>query len=203
MSTLQAARERQLPKLLVGDASASWWAMWLVLATETSLFAALLFSYFYLALGTSPWPPTGIKLPELALPAIGTSLLLSSTLPMAWAQISIRRGQQAGLLVGLMVSFAMGALFLGLQLVELAAKDFQPQTNAYGSVLFTIVGLHGVHVVVGLLISAVVQLRAWLGHFSARRHSAIENLALYWYFLALLSTVIFILLDVSPHVSQG
>ena len=203
MSTIQAAEDRRLPKLVSGDASVSWWAMWVLISTETSLFAALLFSYFYLALGSSPWPPSGVKLPELGAPTAEVVLLVASVLPMAWAQISIRRGQQAGLVFGLAGSFVLGAVFVLLQLFELAAKDFRPQTNAYGSIYFTIVGMHGLHVFVGLLISAVVQLRAWLGHFNERRHAAIENLGLYWYFLAVLGVVIYLLVDVSPHVSQG
>ena len=60
---------------------------------------------------------------------------------------------------------------------------FTPQTNAYGSLFFTITGLHGLHVLVTLVLAAFMLDAAALGHFDARHYQAVENAALYWHFV--------------------
>ena len=176
------------------------WGIALFIATEAALFGCLLFSYFYLRVSAATWPPAGIEPPELALPLLGTALLLSSSIPMWFAERSIRRGRQGGLALGLALSFAMGATFLGIQVIEYAREPFTPSTNAYGSLFFTITGLHGLHVLAGLLMNGVAQVRAWLGHFSARRYLAVQNTALYWHFVDAVWIFIFAALYLSPHL---
>src|SRR5207302_430501 len=83
--------------------------------------------------------------------------------------------------VGLAGSFLLGGAFLALQAVEYSHKPFSPQANAYAALFFTITGLHGAHVLAGLLMNAVVQVRVWLGHFTAQRHLAVQNVGLYWH----------------------
>jgi heme/copper-type cytochrome/quinol oxidase subunit 3 len=189
-----------LPSEVSGARAVGWWGMVLLITTEATLFACLLFSYFYLAVSNPVWPLGGIQPPDLLLPGSGTVVLLSSSAPMAWAEAGIRRGQQGRLRLGMALSFLLGAVFLGIQAVEYSHKPFTPQTNAYGSLFFTITGFHGAHVFVGLLMSAVTQLRAWLGHFSASRFLAVQNSALYWHFVDAVWIFIFASLYLSPHV---
>jgi heme/copper-type cytochrome/quinol oxidase subunit 3 len=200
MSPALAATPRTLPIEVAGERAVGWWGMVLLITTEGALFACLLFSYFYLRVSSAAWPPGGIEPPELALPLVGTAVLLSSSAPMWYAERSIRRGGQGGLVLGLALSFALGATFLGIQVFEYARAPFTPSTNAYGSLFFTITGLHGLHVLVGLIVSAVVQLRAWLGHFSARRYLAVQNAALYWHFVDAVWLFVFASLYLSPHL---
>jgi heme/copper-type cytochrome/quinol oxidase subunit 3 len=176
------------------------WGMVLLIAAEATLFLYLLASYFYLRLGAASWPPAGIERPELQVPAINTAILLSSSLPMYWADAAIRRGGQGRLMLGLALSFGLGAIFLGLQFSEYGRLTFAPQTNAYGSLFFTVTGFHGAHVLAGLLLNGLIQVRAWLGHFDARRHLAVETAALYWHFVDVVWIFIFVSLYLSPHL---
>ncbi len=177
------AASAALPVEASGSESPGWWGMVAFLATEATLFACLVSSYFYLRSLSPRWPPEGIALPELRLPLIGTAVLVGSSLPMHWADCGIRQGDQWRLRLGLALSFALGAIFIGIQAVEYSRKDFQLQSNVYGSLFFTITGFHGLHVLGGLLINLYTQLRAWLGHFNERRHLAVQNAALYWHFV--------------------
>ena len=180
-----------------------WWGMVLFITTEAAVFASLIASYFYLRFRATPaWPLGGIPPPELRLPLVMSAILLSSSIPMAFADRGIRKGRVGRLKLGLAVTFLLGATFLGLQGQEYITKlkEFTPQTNVYGSLFFAITGFHGLHVAVGLLMNLFAQLRAWLGHFSGGRHLHVQTTAMYWHFVDAVWVVIMLSLYVGPHL---
>jgi heme/copper-type cytochrome/quinol oxidase subunit 3 len=171
-----------------------WWAMVFIIVTE-----AMLFAYFYLgSMANTPWPPSGPPALKLVVP--NTIILLASSGTMWWGESGIRAGSQVRLRLGLLITLILGAVFLAIQGIEYSKKDFALQSNAYGSLFFTITGFHGAHVFVGLLFNIVVQLRAWLGHFTAERHLAVTNAAMYWHFVDAVWLVVFASLYLAPHV---
>jgi heme/copper-type cytochrome/quinol oxidase subunit 3 len=181
----------------------AWWGMLLVIATEATLFALLLASYFYLRARTPPpWPPDGIEPPKLLLPSVMTVLLFTSSIPMLYADRKIRRGDITRLRIGLVVTFVLGAAFLVVQGFEYhdTLREFRPGTDAYGSAFFTITGLHGAHVLAGLLLIAWTLFRARRGIVSRRHHVGVEVTALYWHFVHVAWLVIFASLYLSAHL---
>lgn len=192
------AVERRLPLDGEGKSAPGWWGMVLLIVTEASLFVYLLFSYFYLgSMARGPWPPSGLPELRLALPNTGVLLLSSGT--MWWAESGIRRGDETRLRLGLLLTLMLGAGFLGIQVVEYHHQGFTPATSAYGSLFYTITGFHGAHVAVGLLMLAVVGLRARLGHFSSRHHLAVTNVSWYWHFVDAVWLAVFTSLYLSPR----
>jgi heme/copper-type cytochrome/quinol oxidase subunit 3 len=176
-----------------------FWGMMLLITTEASLFAYLLFSYFYLgSMATGPWPPDGPPSLKLVIP--NTILLLLSSGTMYWAESGIRRGLVGRLRTGLVATLVLGIVFLAIQGVEYSEKRFTPTTSAYGSLFYTITGFHGVHVAVGLLMIAVILARAVLGHFRAGRHEAVTNVSWYWHFVDVVWLCVFTSLYVSPYL---
>lgn len=196
---MTTAVARRLPLDGVGASAPGAYGMLLLILTEASLFGYLLFSYFYLAsMARGPWPPAGM--PELRLALPNTGILLLSSGAMWWAESGIRRGRRGRLLIGLALALALGLVFLGIQLAEYRHQPFGPSTDAYSSLFFTITGFHGAHVAAGLLMIAVVALRAGLGHFSASRHLAVTNVAWYWHFVDAVWLVVFTSLYLSPRL---
>ncbi|HET7601017.1 MAG TPA: cytochrome c oxidase subunit 3 [Gemmatimonadales bacterium] len=188
----------RLPVDGYGKRTTGWWGMVMLIATEATLFAYLLFSYFYLmSLTRGPWPRSGN--PSLGLTLPNTILLLVSSGTMWWAESGIRRGGQGRLRAGLLVTFLLGVIFLVIQSVEYRHLRFLPQTDAYGSLFYTITGFHGAHVAVGLLMNLVIQARAWVGHFTAERHLAVTNTAWYWHFVDIVWLAVFTSLYLSPR----
>jgi heme/copper-type cytochrome/quinol oxidase subunit 3 len=179
-----------------------WWGMVLLIATEATLFAVLIASYFYLRFESAPeWPPDGIAAPKLLLPSVMTALLVASSIPMWWAARAIERGRTRQLEAGLLGSFFLGTLFLLVQALEFLDKldRFKPQTDAYASMFFTITGLHAAHVAVGLLLTLWTAVYAARGSFSTRWHTTVRTTALYWHFMPAVWIVIFLALYVSPR----
>jgi len=196
--------EDQLPRHTHGPRAFGWWGMVWLIATEATLFAALIASYFYLRFRSGPeWPPGGIEDPTLGLPLVMSAILLSSTIPVHLAEKGIEKGNLSRLRWGLGLGFLLGAIFLTMTLaIEWPEKlhEFSPRTNAYGSMYFTVTGFHAAHVLVGLAFSAWTQVRAWRGAFDETRHLTVQNFALYWHFVDVVWIFVFATIYLSPHL---
>jgi cytochrome c oxidase subunit III len=188
-----------LPSNIYASHSSGRWAMRLLIVTEASFFAYLLFSYFYLGSMASTWPPGGP--PSLRIAGPDTIILLGSSATLWWGEGAIKRGAQRQLRAALLITFVLGAVFLALQAVEWSQKPFTPRTSAYGSLYFTVTGFHGAHVAAGLLMNLVVQFWAWRGCFSAKRHDLVSNAALYWHFVDAVWIAVFTSLYLIPRLA--
>ncbi|MGH7657278.1 MAG: cytochrome c oxidase subunit 3 [Gemmatimonadales bacterium] len=175
------------------------WGMAMFIATEAALFAMLLFSYFYLAaVNGSEWLPESAPSATLAL--VNTAILLLSSGSMWWAELGVRRGSNVQLRAGLLITLLLGLIFLSIQGVEYGHAGFTPSSHAYGSMFFTVTGLHGVHVAVGLLMNLFVQARAWRGDFTAASHQHVTGAAWYWHFVDAVWLAVFTTLYLSPRL---
>jgi cytochrome c oxidase subunit III len=177
-------RRAELPRMVQGHGETVWWGMVALITIETTVFASLILSYFYLKAGAPSWPPDGIDLPDLLLPTVNTFVLLASVVPVAWADRGIRDGNVFAARTGKLAGQALLLVFLVLKVVEYAGYDYDWETNAYGSIVWTMTGFHLAHVVVALVKSAVVLTLAWKGYFSAERYLGVQANAFYWYFVA-------------------
>lgn len=193
------APDRPLPVRPTGPRSTGWYGMLLVLATEGALFLYLLFSYFYLgSQSEGDWPPGGP--PAIAVAALNTVILLASSVTAWWGQKGIEKGQADRLLLGLWASLLLGAVFVGVQGHEWAGKSFKPSDHAYGSLYFTITGLHIAHVVVGLIILACLILWTSRRRFTAARHDHVAIGILYWHFVDAVWLAVFTTLFLTPRL---
>jgi heme/copper-type cytochrome/quinol oxidase subunit 3 len=169
-----------------------WWGMLMLVATEATLFAVLIASYFYLRFRAAQWPPAAEEEPKVLWPLVVNGILVSTSVPVFLAGAAVRRGRQGLLRLGLLAAFCLGAAYFVLQYWRFSEswRTFRPQDDAYASLVYTLVGAHWIHVGAGLLLLLWVQLRAWTGAFSAERHAPVEVTALYWYFMATLAVAV-------------
>jgi heme/copper-type cytochrome/quinol oxidase subunit 3 len=175
-----AALARELPT----GRRPGWWGMTLALASDVSLFASMLAGYFYVRFVTSPtWPPPGDPLPKLAKASIMTALLVVSVVPMAVADLGLKRGSRARLVLGGLVTALLGAAFVVLEVFEWAdeLKGSWPTKNAYGSLFYSITGFHWVHIALGVLALLMFVAAALAGRMRRGHHVVVRLLALFWY----------------------
>jgi heme/copper-type cytochrome/quinol oxidase subunit 3 len=163
--------------------STAWWGMASLIATESMIFLILLGSYFFLRAASKTWPLGGIAPPELRYSVPFSFVLWGSSIPIFYADAAIKKGDQAGLRIGLLLSALMGVAFLLYTARDFNDLTFGWRTNAYGSIYYTIVGLHALHVILGLGFNVIVQIKAWQRKFTAERHTTVEVFSLYWHFV--------------------
>ncbi len=162
-----------------------WWGMALLIASEFTLFGSLIASYFYLRFQVSAWPPAGVEPASVTLPAVFTGMLVAACIPVFGAVRMARAGRRPAAWGLLVVAFAVQATYLGLQL-WLFVDDlgaFSPTETAYGSIYFALLGIHHVHVAVGLLLD-VWLLGVLAFGLTNYRLLALRVIAMYWYFVA-------------------
>ncbi|WP_084516619.1 cytochrome c oxidase subunit 3 [Microtetraspora niveoalba] len=199
-SKRRAAPHRRVPPT---GRTPAWWGMVLFVTTEGMLFSCLLASYFYIRFSSrGPWPPGGIENPELTKPLVMTALLVSSSLPMLWADWAVRHGRTGQLKGGLALTLLLGATFLGLQGSEYKEKFemFSWSENVYGSLFYGITGFHGTHVAVGLVMILFTIVAALRGKFSAKRHERVRLVAFYWHFVDAVWVFILFTIYLSPKL---
>ncbi len=192
-------RVAKLPVGALDTRASGWWAMIFTVFTEASLFAYLLFSYFYLAvqphaLGTFPEggpPPLGIA-------SLNTAILLASSVAVGWAQFSIEHNKKWRLVCGLGIGALLGAVFLAIQWREWGDRQFGITSTPYSSLYYVITGFHMVHVMVGVLMLLALTFWSSRGYFNSRRFAHIHIGALYWHFVDAVWIAVFFTFYVTP-----
>ena len=167
----------------------------LFIISEIMLFGAFFAAYFFLRVVVNPteWPPDPFELPVLVA-GINTAILVSSSFTIHYALESIRKGNHAGLKLGLVLTWMLGATFLFIQMNEYVHIGFSARDFSFGSIFYSLTGLHGAHVFVGLLLLSFAIIRAFRGHFgpAAKDHLGVEVAGIYWHFVDVMWIVVYL-----------
>lgn len=162
----------------------------LFIISEIMLFGAFFAAYFFIRVVSSDaWPP-GDGLP-VAVAAINAAILLSSSVTMHWTDVSAKRGNQMAMRVGITTTFLLGCTFLFIQINEYLHLGFTPSTSASASVFFGLTGLHGAHVVIGLLLLWMSAVRIFKGKVGPDNYKGLEVPGIYWHFVDAMWIVVF------------
>ena len=175
-----------------------WWGVMLLVATESALFGSLIASYFYLRLKATQWPPAGIEPPDMTAPLILAAVLVATSVPMFLAARGARDGRVRATWLLLLAAVLVQAAYLGVQ-IHLFGSDldkFEPEDNAYGSIYFTLLAAHHLHVLVGVLMIVWLLGRLVFG-LTNYRVVAVSVVAVYWY-LVDVAAVAVVLTQLSP-----
>ncbi|MEP0828445.1 MAG: cytochrome c oxidase subunit 3 family protein [bacterium] len=183
--------------------------MWIFLLTEVLLFGGLFCFYaIYRA-----WNPdmfyNAHKFLNVELGALNTVVLISSSVTMALAIRSMQLNDRKKTIWFLIITLACAAVFLVVKYFEYSHKFHLGQlpgkyytfTGVQGnnphiffSVYFTMTGLHGIHVLAGMVAISWVLYRTVKNNFSAQYYTPIEMTGLYWHLVDLIWIFLFPLL---------
>src|SRR6202044_3200540 len=120
------------------------------LGSEFMFFSGLFAAFFTIRAHAAVWPPAGTKL-DTYQALVFTFILLASSPTMQFGVWAQERGERRKARAWIIASFLLGAAFLGNQAYEWKTLPFRPHTNAYGSLFYIMSGLHGLHVILGLV----------------------------------------------------
>lgn len=182
-----------------GRKSSGWYGMLTLIITEAALFLYLLFAYYY----SWVWDGAGFlpdTPPQFRLSAPSTIILIVSSVAVWWGEQGAKKNSRVQMAFGTGLGFALGAVFIGIQLLEWRDKPFRIDSNSYGSLYFTVTGFHLAHVALGLLILLALFVWSLLGYFDAKRHAPVTVGSIYWHFVDLVWLTIFFTFYVTPYL---
>lgn len=179
--------------------AAGWFGVLTLILTEAALFGYLLFSYYFLAIqGGSDWLPR--EMPSFRLSGPNTAILIISSVCVWFGEHGARQSSRWRTVLGLGAGLVLGIIFVTIQVFEWLDKPFQINSNAYGSLFFTVTGFHMAHVVAGLFVLAPLTLWSGLGYFNAERHAPVSIGAIYWHFVDVVWLAVFFTFYITPYL---
>ena len=167
----------------------------LFIAAEVMFFAGLLSAFLMFRLGPFPWPPPDQPRLPLGVTAVNTGVLLAS----GWSFYKARRalgGGQREFRSFLRLTAVLGCVFLlvqGFEWARLLGFGLTAGSSIYGGFFYALVGLHGLHVLGGLLALAWVVRRAQKGAYGPGQTLGVDLCRTYWNFVVGLWPVLFVL----------
>jgi cytochrome c oxidase subunit 3 len=188
---------------------ASTLGMWVFLITEILFFGGLFATY----LVYRHWYPdaftAGSREMIVWAGTTNTAVLITSSLTMALAVHAAQTGERRLLIIFLMITMALGCVFLGIKAFEYYSEyvehhvpgvnfQFEPEyflhAQIFFSLYFVMTGLHALHMIIGLGIMSVMLWWAWRGVITPEYYNPIEVSGLYWHFVDIVWIFLFPLL---------
>ncbi|HKU59400.1 MAG TPA: cbb3-type cytochrome c oxidase subunit I [Gaiellaceae bacterium] len=157
------------------------WGMWILIATEATLFACLIATYYYLRFHTPAWPPHGDASPPIARDLILAFVLLATSVPI---QLAVRATRAAAARFFIVVALFVQCGYLAFEIDDYAGtlRHMAISRDAYTSLYYTLLGADHAHVALGLLFSAWL---LWNLHLNTLR-----AIAWYWHFVNALTLIV-------------
>ena len=165
--------------------------MWLFLATEVMLFSSLIGGFLTMKFHG---PPDANHVLNIPVTALNTFVLIISSTAVVMALSSIEEGDQKRLRNFLLLTWVLGATFLGVQVREYLAlfhEGLTPSGSLFGGGFYAVTGFHGFHVFIGLCWLTGLIIETLRGRFTATNHMRIEIFGLYWHFVDVVWIVLF------------
>ena len=200
---------------------ASKFAFWLFLATEIMLFGGLFAGYIlYHGVYPETFRVAGDTL-QWELGALNTVVLLTSSWTMALGVRAAQLSQKRKMLTWLSLTIALAGVFMVVKYIEYSGKLGEnvgpgmwfnpvagghyaealagvPFPNLFFSFYFTMTGIHGIHVLVGMGLITWLVIRGTKGHFHSGYYTPVDLIGLYWHIVDIIWIFLFPLLYLVP-----
>ena len=188
-----------LPRYAFGHRSVLWWATLCMIAIEGMAFALVMTSYLYLK-GRMPHWPDGVPEPRLLWGTVNVAIMIVSMVPNELTKRAAERFDRGAVKLWIAISVACALAFTAVRFFEFAALNVRWDTNAYGSVTWTLLGFHTVHVLTDLIDTIVLAAIMFVGPVDEHRFVDVSENAFYYYFVVLSWLPIYGLLYLAPRI---
>ena len=163
-----------------------------LIIAESAIFTIFVVAYLFY-LGKSLTGPTPREV--LETPIFFTICLLSSSITIHFASRALEHGKRGAFLGLWLLTIVLGGLFLfgtGQEWHRLIYEHgLTISTNLFGTTYYSLVGLHGTHVIVGLIMLTLVLLFALAGRVGPEHSARVGVLSMYWHFVDAVWVVVF------------
>jgi heme/copper-type cytochrome/quinol oxidase subunit 3 len=187
-----------LPSYGFSHRSLMWWGTLGLMAIEGTVFALAIVSYFYLRTHADRWPMSTPP-PALLWGTLNTIVLVASMLPNHLAKRAAERLDRRGVQVWISVCVGVALLFLVIRAFEFANLNCRWDTDAYGSIVWLLLGLHTFHLLTDTWDTSVLLTLFFTGPLEGKRYVDVSENALYWYFVVLSWLPIYAVVYLGPR----
>jgi heme/copper-type cytochrome/quinol oxidase subunit 3 len=190
----------ELPSFAFHHRNIVWWGTMGMIVIEGMMFALLITAYMFLK-GRSPhWPP-GHFPPALLWGTVNTLILIASAVPNHLTKRAAEHLQLRKVRLWLSVALAFGAAFNIVRIFEFQSLNVWFDENAYGSIVWTLLGFHTAHIVTDFVDSCVLLALLFIGPIEESHFvDAAEN-SMYWYFVVISWLPIYAVIYLAPRVA--
>jgi heme/copper-type cytochrome/quinol oxidase subunit 3 len=182
MTTRTAIDVSPLPTFAFGQRSILWWATLGMCLIEGTAFALMGAAYIFLKWRVPDWPP-GVAPPELHWATLNTALVIISLIPNELTKRAAERLDVAKVRVWISGCVVFGLVACALRALEFTVLNCWWDTNAYGSIVWTLLGIHTAHLITDLADTIVLGVMLFVGPLDANRLVDVSENAFYWYFV--------------------
>jgi cytochrome c oxidase subunit 3/cytochrome o ubiquinol oxidase subunit 3 len=158
--------------------------MWCLIAAESAIFSIFVVAYLYYA-GKSLNGPTPREV--LHVPIFNSICLFSSSFTIVMAERAIASGKTKLFSIWWLLTIVLGAIFIFGTAREwyhlIYVEHLTISSSLFGTTFYSLVGLHGFHVIVGLIGLSIIMIFAALGYVKQEHAPRIEVFAMYWHFV--------------------
>ena len=168
--------------------------MWLFLGSDCMFFGSLIATYL-VHQGKSLVGPYPADVFDIPTTSVSTFVLLMSSMSMVLAYSALNRGNLKGFRIWIVSTAIMGATFLAFQVFEFRTfvhhDHLTPQVNLFGTTFFTLTGIHGAHVTLGVIWLLSLFFHSFRGGVTPEKSLDVDLAALYWHFVDMVWIIIF------------
>jgi cytochrome c oxidase subunit 3 len=168
----------------------------LFLVSDCVLFSSFIFAYLYMRNSGQGWPPPGISRLPVAPTALNSIILFGSGATMHYALENWKRGNFMRYAMLIISTIILGAMFVGGQAIEYTTLYFKDHVSwagsgIFGASFFTLTGMHGFHVSVGVIYLVILLLQSVHGVYTKDKYFGLTAGTLYWHFVDVIWVVLF------------
>jgi cytochrome c oxidase subunit I+III len=185
-----------LPVYVSGRHSHSTWAMGVLLLVDATIFASLVFSWFYLwTQSQGPWPPAPSALPAWHTSVAVAALWIASGAALVWAgRLLHRRLFTEAVLAGAVCAVAATALHWSVY------ADIDPAAHGYGALVYAGLALQALHALVAIAMGAYTLARRYSGRLDAARRVTFDNTCIFWLYTSAQGAALVLVLEAAPRL---
>jgi cytochrome c oxidase subunit 3 len=188
----------ELPSFAFSHRSLMWWGTMGVIAIEGTAFAISIVAYFYLRSHAGEWPMSTPP-PALLWGTLNTVILFASLWPNQLAKRAAEKLDLRRVRFWIVVCVAFGAAFLIVRIFEFANLNVRWDRDAYGSIVWVLLGLHTAHLLTDFVDTAILAVLMHTGPIEGKRYVDVSENALYWYFVVLAWVPIYAVIYWAPR----
>jgi cytochrome c oxidase subunit 3 len=175
-----------LPDVVFGSRDLSWWGTLGFVLIEGFTLALCAGAYVYLLQRNGTWPPLGDHYPSLGMPTAELIVMLASIPVLAWMGRAANAFDLRKVRIGLTLATLFGFTFVATRMWVLTQSlNIRWNSDAYGSALWLVVGMHATLLIVEAVEIAGMTLIFWVKRPEPKHFSDAADLAFYWYFMVL------------------